>query len=321
MVRPLIIIALAIACGALAAYGVNRSLQQQLVKPSAPVEEIVYETVLVANTQILRGERVTKSKVKEIKWPQNLIPGNVLRSISDVNGDYANSGFIVGEPIFKEKLTPDTGRGFIAMIIDEKMRAFTIQTRGPSASVAGFVRPGDYVDVLFNLRGSSNDQSGGGSSTTLLQNLKVLAVNQILDADVGTGMQILEGWTKGNELTSITLEVSLDQANRLFAAQSAGELSLTLRNIGDHEFVTTAPTSVKDIRFLELDKSQLEHAAVDVEQPEQVVAVATPQNVDAPVLEQTPETVDDPPPKPAPPSTLFRVFRGSQSSDVYILNH
>jgi pilus assembly protein CpaB len=154
------------------------------------------------------------------------------------------------EPLFKGKLTKENGEGFIASIIKPGMRAFTIETKGPSSSVAGFVRPHDRVDVLVNVRGNQNDETGGGFTTTLLQSVEIIAIDRMLDPDADP-LKMVEMWTKGNNLTSVTLEVTPDQAALLSLGQDYGDLSLSLRRMGDTDSAKITPTTMKDIRFLE----------------------------------------------------------------------
>lgn len=247
MVRSLIMIALAIICGGAAAIGVNQTIRRQSPQSA---QANATQTVIVASKRVARGEELTSTAIREVEWPVDLIPVGILSNSNEAIGRVALTAILPGEPLFTDKLTDLSGKGFFASIIKPGMRAYTIQTRGPSSSVAGFVRPKDRVDVLVNLRGTSKDQTGGGSTTTLLQAVEILAIDQILDSDVNA-MQMLEIWAKGDNLTSVTLEVSPDQASLLALGQSYGELSLALRNSNDEVLVESIPATIQEIRDLE----------------------------------------------------------------------
>ena len=261
MVRSIVIIALAIVCGAAAAIGVNQALRRQPVAAEAPKPKT--EPVVVAARRIARGEKLTKDMLKAVPWPAELVPGEdqqqgmvsvseesiVIHSVDEAVGRVAMTTIMRNEPLFNGKLTKENGEGFIASIIKPGMRAYTIQTKGPSSSVADFVRPQDRVDVLVTIRGTTNDETGGGSTTTLLQSVEILAIDQILDPDADT-MKMLERWAKGDNLTSVTLEVTPVQASMLALGQSYGELSLSLRRFGDEQNVATVPATIRDIRLL-----------------------------------------------------------------------
>ena len=113
------------------------------------------------------------------------------------------------------------------------------------------MRAGDRVDVLLTLRGGTNDETGGGSTTTLLQAVEILAIDQILDSNADT-LKMFEMWAKGDNFTSVTLQVTPEQASLLFLGQSNGELSLALRNADDTAQVVTNPATIRQIRFLQM---------------------------------------------------------------------
>ena len=72
------------------------------------------------------------------------------------------------------------GKGVgLAPLVKPGMRAFTILTPTIAPGVVGFILPGNRVDVLLTMTESSqNANSGGGYTTTLLQNVEVIAVDQ-----------------------------------------------------------------------------------------------------------------------------------------------
>ena len=147
-----------------------------------------------------------------------------------------------GEPLLNTKLADrDAGRG-LAALVPEGMRAVTIQTSRVASNVAGFVLPGNRVDVLLTLRGGNHDATGGGSSTTLLQAVEILAVDQRLDAPT-------ENRVDPKLLRSVTLLVTPDQAGLLDLGQNMGTLSLSLRNPEDLAEAQTDPATVNLLRF------------------------------------------------------------------------
>lgn len=253
MVRSLIIIALAIVCGAAAAIGVLRSRPtSESVKPET---RIVY----LASRRIARGERIRPDMIRRVEWPviqdEDMIsdaeelPPDPISKAEDALDRVAMSTIMRGEPLFDAKLSNEKDQAFIASVVEHGMRVKSIETRGPAASVAGFVRPQDHVDVLLNIRGGAGDRTGGSSTTTLLQNVEVLAIDQVVDPEVDA-MQMLEKWAKGDEPTSVTLAVTPLQAELLDLGEKFGELSLTLRPLGDVEELETLPATINDVHSL-----------------------------------------------------------------------
>jgi pilus assembly protein CpaB len=108
------------------------------------------------------------------------------------------------------------------------MRAITVPVNA-SSSVAGFIFPGDHVDMVLN-----QTVSGGGEgpalkvSETIIRNLRVLATDQrITEKDD-------DGKTQVKTFSSVTLEVTPRIAEKISVAQSIGSLSLSLRSIADN---------------------------------------------------------------------------------------
>jgi Flp pilus assembly protein CpaB len=170
--------------------------------------------------------------------------------------------------------------------------------------VAGFVRPGDRVDVLLNLRGSNNDESGGGSAVTLLQAVEILAIDNQLE--VTSAAESIKSWIKEG-LASVTLLVTPEQALQLSLGQASGTLSLALRRSDDTEMFEAPPVTVRQIREFQELIARASHTE-----------------------DQTPPDVapsgNDPPPAspftatPAPPPpTYIRTLRGDQSGFVRVV--
>jgi pilus assembly protein CpaB len=238
MQRSLFVILLSIICGVSAAIGVNQLTPRP--EKSKPETRPVY----VAATSIRRGAKVAESDVKSVDWPVDLVPNGVVTQAEDVIGRAALTSITTNEPLMKSKFSESVGSGFASHSIPAGMRACSIQTSGPSASVAGFVRPGDKVDVLLNLRGSSRDETGGGSTITLLQSAEILAIDDIMDFDGAT----IKMWMKEG-VSSVTLLVTPEQALQLSLGQAVGTVSLALRNGDDRAFLTdTRPVTINQIR-------------------------------------------------------------------------
>lgn len=240
MQRSLIVILLAVICGVSAAIGVNR------LTPAPEKTSVETRTVYVAATSIRRGAKVTELDIKAVPWPADLVPVGVVTQQVDAIGRAALVGISPDEPLMQRKLSDAKGTGFASNAIPAGMRACSIQTTGPSASVAGLVLPGDKVDVLLNLRENSQGESGGGSTLTLLQSAEILAIDDVLDVDADK----IQMWMKEG-YASVTLLVTPEQAMLVSLGQSVGTMSLALRNGDDQDFITdTRPVTINQIRSM-----------------------------------------------------------------------
>lgn len=123
-----------------------------------------------------------------------------------------------------------TGDRAIMEVLTKGKRAMAIPVNAVAA-VAGWVRPGDRVDVIGTF--TTNDREGNArvSTMTILQNMKVMAIGGKTDYsdDVIKGRV---GDRSAGE--SVVLEVSPQEAELItFAQHQGGSLSLTLRRPDD----------------------------------------------------------------------------------------
>lgn len=171
----------------------------------------------------------------------------------------------------------------MAALVPSGMRAFTIHTPSVASGVAGFIMPGNKVDVLLTMEGRR-----GGTTITLLQNLEILAVDQRIDAPSDYRVD-------PNQLRSVTLLVTPDQAAKLGLAQNKGALHLSLRNLKDDQPADTSPA-----RQAELEGSREEpsvQAIVEAPKPPPSPRFVTIyrgiQRVERHPLAETPARTDD----------------------------
>ncbi|NLE36995.1 MAG: Flp pilus assembly protein CpaB, partial [Pirellulaceae bacterium] len=236
-IRTILVVLLAVMFGLSAAWGVN-----QLRTPVVVESKLDTSPVVVAALDIPRGQVLQETDVVLRDWPKDMLPEGTLANLKNATSRSAMYPLVAGEPILERKLaSAESGRG-LASLVPAGMRAYTIQSSKVAATVAGFVLPGNRVDVLLNLRGQPNDETGGGSTTTLLQSVEILAVNQNLDAPA-------ENKTNPNDLQSVTLLVTPDQAALLDLGQNLGVLTLSLRNPEDKTEADTRPAVLADVRY------------------------------------------------------------------------
>src|SRR5262245_11988829 len=178
--RTIVTVMLALVFAAAATLAV-----QQMVKSrrSEEVQGPETATIVVAASDIARGRVLTEGDVKVLQWPKFMIPPGTIATIEDAVGRSALAETVKEEPLFERKLAAkDAGQG-LGVLVPSGKRAFTIHAQTAAAGVGGFIRPGNKVDVLLTVNAPvAADGSGGSSTTTLLQCVEILAVDQRLDA-------------------------------------------------------------------------------------------------------------------------------------------
>lgn len=206
------------------------ALQQAAAKVTPPVTV----PVVVAKYDLVAGEAVTADNMAVRPIPVDLAPGSALRpeQFDAKLGMRLARGLRSGEPLLSEILQSAETGGLSARV-RQGIRALTIAVDDVNA-VSGMLRPGDRIDLLFSARAQGADSGAAvESARVLVQNVAVLA----------TGRQLKPGADEnaGRPFTSITVELSPEDATRLVVAQRAGRITALLRNPDDRFAVSSAP--------------------------------------------------------------------------------
>ena len=246
--RILTMVVLAVGAGAVAAFGADRYLTRQTAVKVEVVEvagpQAAFTTIVAAARPLRFGSELSNSNLVEIPWPEEAIPQGAFSTIEDVLASgrrVALTAIELNEPILKPKITGPDGKAGLANIISKGMRAVTIRVNDV-AGVAGFVLPGDRVDVVWT-RDSDEDKS---VATVIQQNVKVLTIDQFAD----------ERAEDPRVVQAVTLELDAEGAQRLTLASSAGALSLVLRRAGD-----VAGLAISSVSTLDLDTTRVTNSA------------------------------------------------------------
>jgi pilus assembly protein CpaB len=236
--RTIVIGILALVFGGSAAIAVNLFYNQK--SDTASTETV---PVVVAKAEIPRGVLIGPAALTIRDFPKEAVPAGSFTQVDEAVDRVAFQSLVKDEPVLDKKVSPKHSKGGLATLVPKGMRAFTIQTPHVATQLAGFILPGNKVDVLLTMNGQGpNDRTGGGVTTTLLQNVEVLAVDNRLDAPQENRMD-------PRNLQSVTLLVTPDQAAKLDLGQNRGTLHLSLRNPGDADPAKTQPATLSGLQF------------------------------------------------------------------------
>lgn len=209
------------------------------------VKKIPMVEILLAAKNIPIGNTLTDNSVRWQEWPEDKVfPNAIIKGkpdAKDVIGKKLRRAMLKDEPITPSALIPEAKGGFMAAALEPGMRAVSIEVDADT-SVAGFVTPGDYVDVLVNyaLKVRSNNpqalqrEAVKAISETILSSIRVLAVDQSSDTIDGTKVSVGK---------TITLEVTPQQAEKLLTADSMGKIQLALRKMGEKDVYQSSGTA------------------------------------------------------------------------------
>ncbi|MBB5687064.1 Flp pilus assembly protein CpaB [Sphingobium boeckii] len=186
--------------------------------------------VLVATRALPVGTIIEPDAFRFQPWPKELIQSAYyIKGEADpaaMTGTVVRYAITAGQPITQGALVKPGDRGFLAAALGPGMRAVTVSVSTQSG-VAGFVFPGDRIDLLLSQQIEGEGQSLKASET-ILRNLRVLATDQRTDSTNE------EGKTEVKTFSSITLEATPKIAEKIAVAQTMGSLSLSLRSIADN---------------------------------------------------------------------------------------
>jgi pilus assembly protein CpaB len=189
--------------------------------------------ILVATRALPVGTIITSDAVRYQPWPSELVnQAYVIKGQQPdqqgLVGTVVRYPITAGQPITQGALIKPNDRGFLAAALAPGMRAISISITAP-AGVAGFVFPGDRVDVILTQEvKSASDAPPLRASETIVRNMRVLATDQKTDKTVDA-----EGKTVVTAFSNVTLEATPKLAETIAVAQTVGTLSLSLRPIAD----------------------------------------------------------------------------------------
>jgi len=202
--------------------------------------------VIIADGDFSFGDELTPQALRLVQYPVDAVPVGAFASFDDLFIDSDKRTLVLSaiglnEPILAHKINGPGGRGSLSALISEGMRAISVRMNDVDG-VAGFVLPGDYIDVVFT-RDDIARRNGAGNalvSDIILQNIRVLGIDQNLDTQ-----------SQAPDIAkAVTLEVTNAQAQALNLAMDAGRLSLTLRRAGEQSI-----DQVKTLKLHEIAKT------------------------------------------------------------------
>jgi len=240
MKRVLILI-VAVSCGLFAAWlSLSDKPRTDMNAIASPAEPLPLVEVLVASKNMERGSRIEPSSFKWQEWPADSVSEGVIRrdlrpaAAEELSGSLVRIAMMQGEPVRPEKVAGGSG-SFMSLVLAPGMRAVAVRINAETTA-GGFILPDDRVDVVHT---STKPGPGGeiaGKSRTILRNVRVLAVDQVLD----------EANSSSVVGKTATLEVLPEQVEVVTTAESTGSVSLALRPVADNAVDASAiPVTVQ----------------------------------------------------------------------------
>jgi pilus assembly protein CpaB len=195
--------------------------------------------VLLAKEDIAVGTKIEPSMVEvgEISIDERLF--DAYSDPLAVEGLYTHAEILAGAQITRPALALTADDLGLSYAIPPGLRAVAIEVDEATAT-GGLIQPGDYVDVVGIIFDQQIDDVYT-SSATLAQNVKVLGIGQQTrtpqQVAVEEGEAAEDVTTDPEVLTTVTLAVSVEQAEWIAAVETVGVIRLALRGFGDDAIV------------------------------------------------------------------------------------
>jgi len=233
-IRTVILVAAALASAGGTAFYAKTWLASERAEiaataPAKAKAEKAKTEVLVLKDSLPVGHFLKESDFKWQAWPKEaLAEGYVVKGedgkMEDFVGTVVRASVAAGQPVTNNVVVHPGDRGYLAAVLQPGMRAISVPINA-TTGIAGFVFPGDMVDLVLTLKMRSNNADSGARpihmSQTFLNEIRVLAVDQQTNNEEG----------KAKIAKTATLEVSPKQAEKIALGLELGSLSLSLRSL------------------------------------------------------------------------------------------
>ncbi|MGZ3274207.1 MAG: Flp pilus assembly protein CpaB [Caulobacteraceae bacterium] len=241
-IRTLLTMAVAVLLGLIAVFLVRNYVGQAQRSPGQAAGPGGVKSVVVAAAPIQRGAVLAPNLLKVVNYPADAVPPGSVGTVAELGGPGPNGRLSLrtlspNEPILMSQVTGPGGKLTLSGVVAAGMRAVSVRS-SDVAGVAGFVLPGDRVDILLT-RGAGDQ--GQPVTQVLAENVRVLGIDQMSD----------DAADKPAVARTVTVEMTPDQAHLISLAQAVGSVSFTLRHVADeapleHHTATVADLAIKD---------------------------------------------------------------------------
>ncbi len=228
---------IALGAASAAAIGIAFLARGFLVpEPVQPVQQTVVQQeekvdVLVLARDVKAGERLTAAKLQWRPWPKSMVISGMITkedqpdALTSIDDKRAKGPMVAGEPLLEGKIAKSGEGGVLAALLPKGMRAIAVKVMVETGA-GGFIMPNDRVDVLLTRKITQGNRQPVSVTDTVLENVRVLAIDQQYAADKGEQAAV-------PEMKTATLEVTPKQAEVLARVQDMGDLTLALRSLAE----------------------------------------------------------------------------------------
>lgn len=203
--------------------------QEQTQQPTMQMVKVVQ-----AKADIKAREQIRESMLQLVEVPSSMAPAGALTEIQGLAGRPTRVAVMAGDILTEKKLYQSVKDSGFTGVIPPDRRAMSVAVTDVTG-VSGFLKPGDYVDVMFITERMDNTRITG---EVILQNVLLLGVNSMSERAEDPRGEAKEGDAKvkvdankalGGSPMTATLAIRPEEELRLAVAARAGQIYLALR--------------------------------------------------------------------------------------------
>jgi pilus assembly protein CpaB len=235
--RPFLVLGFAVVMALVTSVLVYSWLRQQAKPAVAQAEPPKTQMVALTKMDLPWGTKLEPEMVEMVAFPQASAPDGHIGALEDVTGRVLVTSLKRHEPILQTRLAPKgVTTGGVAALMSPTHRAMAVKV-DEVVGVAGFVKPGDRVDVLVTI--SPTEKVSEAITKVVLENALVLAA--------GTDLERKGQDKEPAQVKVITLEVTPEESEKLALAANEGKLRLALRSPLNAEPVLTRGATIPSL--------------------------------------------------------------------------
>jgi pilus assembly protein CpaB len=236
--KSLALLGLALGCGLVASIGITQVMAKR-GSDSASGETV---SVFVVTKDVDLGVFLSADLLRPEQWPADSVPAGAVSRMEDLEGRRTKTRLFAGEPILENKLFRK-GANYAGpdALVPKGHRVVSVKVDLSSGN-AGMLLPGSRVDVLVFLTRNNSKEVSDTSVRTVLQDIQVFAVNDVVSLDAKD-----QDATKSIAAKTVSLLVTPDQGAKLMLANEMGKIRLMMRNPEDDALGGAAQSRPSDM--------------------------------------------------------------------------
>jgi len=199
------------------------------------------QNIPVAKENIEAYTKLTGGHFEMKALPSDSIHPETFRDIESMIDKYASTDLRKGEPILNARIR-DSIDDVLPSVIEKDHRAISLLTNEFQA-VGDKIRPGDYVDLIVFLPEKMRKEEviREDQANIFVQNIKVLAVSRVTLPQGQAHEEVPDRY-------SVTLEVPLEDTEKIVLAENIGVIEIILRRQDDNSHWNGTPVFWEDLQ-------------------------------------------------------------------------